>query len=101
MLVGKYYPLFSHSFCKNKLTDSWSVALAAPLGCFPDPYLIFKFGLGSLIMRSAGCIINDMMDKDFDALVERTKNRPIASGAITMPQVNLRPNIIDINLISI
>ena len=35
-------------------------------------------------MRSAGCIINDIFDKDFDNKVERTKSRPIASGAISV-----------------
>ncbi len=42
-------------------------------------YLIF-FLLGSILMRSAGCIVNDIIDKKFDQKVERTKNRPIASG---------------------
>ena len=45
-------------------------------------YLVF-FLLGSIIMRSAGCIVNDIMDKKFDQKVERTKNRPIASGKIS------------------
>ena len=38
------------------------------------------FLLGSILMRSAGCIVNDIVDKNFDKKVERTKNRPIASG---------------------
>ena len=45
-------------------------------------YIIF-FLLGSILMRSAGCIINDIVDKKFDQKVERTKNRPIASGKIS------------------
>jgi len=44
-------------------------------------YFIF-FLLGSVLMRSAGCIINDVADKKFDQKVERTKNRPIASGKV-------------------
>jgi len=44
-------------------------------------YLILFF-LGSLFMRSAGCIVNDIFDKDFDKKVFRTKNRPIAAGKI-------------------
>ena len=44
-------------------------------------YLIF-FLLGSILMRSAGCIVNDIIDKKFDQKVERTKNRPIASEKI-------------------
>ena len=46
-------------------------------------YLILLF-LGSVLMRSAGCIVNDILDKEFDAKVFRTKNRPIASGKISI-----------------
>ena len=46
-------------------------------------YLVLFF-LGSVIMRSAGCIVNDIIDKDFDKKVERTKNRPIASNKISV-----------------
>ena len=45
-------------------------------------YLIF-FLLGSIFMRSAGCIVNDIVDKKFDKKVERTKKRPIASGQVS------------------
>ena len=46
-------------------------------------YLILFF-LGSIIMRSAGCIVNDITDKEFDKKVQRTKNRPVASGKISV-----------------
>ena len=46
-------------------------------------YLILFF-LGSVLMRSAGCIVNDILDREFDAKVYRTKNRPIASGKISI-----------------
>jgi 4-hydroxybenzoate polyprenyltransferase len=46
-------------------------------------YLILFF-LGSVLMRSAGCIINDIADKNYDIRVERTKKRPIASGEVTV-----------------
>ena len=46
-------------------------------------YLILFF-LGSIFMRSAGCIVNDILDKEFDAKVFRTKNRPIASGKVSI-----------------
>ena len=46
-------------------------------------YLILFF-LGSILMRSAGCIVNDILDRKFDAKVFRTKNRPIASGKISV-----------------
>ena len=42
------------------------------------------FFLGAILMRSAGCIVNDIFDKNFDSKVERTKNRPIASGDISI-----------------
>ena len=46
-------------------------------------YLILFF-LGSVLMRSAGCIFNDIVDKDFDVKVKRTKHRPIPSGKISI-----------------
>ena len=47
-------------------------------------YYLTLFFLGSLLMRSAGCIVNDIVDKDFDKKVKRTKKRPLASGRITV-----------------
>lgn len=44
------------------------------------------FAIGALLMRSAGCVINDMWDRDIDSRVTRTKSRPLASGALTMRQ---------------
>ena len=46
-------------------------------------YLIL-FLCGAVLMRSAGCIINDIVDRKFDAKVLRTKNRPIASGQVSV-----------------
>jgi 4-hydroxybenzoate polyprenyltransferase len=48
----------------------------------PEPYLLFAFCLGTLLMRSAGCAINDWADRDFDKHVARTKDRPVTSGEI-------------------
>ena len=45
---------------------------------------IILFFLGAILMRSAGCIFNDIVDRDFDKKVERTKNRPIAAGKISI-----------------
>ena len=47
-------------------------------------YFLTLFFFGSILMRSAGCIINDIVDKNFDKKVKRTKNRPIASGKISV-----------------
>jgi len=49
-------------------------------------YYLLLFFLGSVLMRSAGCIFNDIVDKDIDSKVERTKNRPIASKKISVVQ---------------
>ena len=47
-------------------------------------YYIILFFLGSVLMRSAGCIVNDIVDKDLDKEVQRTKNRPLACGLISI-----------------
>ena len=47
-------------------------------------FYLLLFFLGSIFMRSAGCIVNDIADRNFDKKVERTKNRPIASGKISI-----------------
>jgi len=47
-------------------------------------FYLFLFLLGSILMRSAGCIVNDIVDRKFDKQVFRTKNRPIASGDVTV-----------------
>jgi 4-hydroxybenzoate polyprenyltransferase len=44
--------------------------------------LVLLFALGSFVMRSAGCVINDILDREFDRKVSRTQNRPLASGVI-------------------
>lgn len=62
---------------------TWSIGLAASAGHLPDVGMLALFGLGSFLMRGAGCIINDMWDKDFDAKVARTKDRPLACGQLT------------------
>ncbi|KAK7070842.1 Para-hydroxybenzoate--polyprenyltransferase, mitochondrial precursor (PHB:polyprenyltransferase) [Halocaridina rubra] len=62
----------------------WSIALAAPPGCLPDIKMLALFSLGAVVMRGAGCTINDMWDKDYDGKVERTAGRPLASGALSM-----------------
>ncbi|KAK3579341.1 hypothetical protein CHS0354_029633 [Potamilus streckersoni] len=65
---------------------SWSIGLATEAGHLPDLYIMSLFATGSFLMRGAGCIINDMWDKDFDKKVERTKLRPLASGELSMFQ---------------
>ncbi|XP_026325346.1 4-hydroxybenzoate polyprenyltransferase, mitochondrial isoform X2 [Hyposmocoma kahamanoa] len=68
---------------------SWSIALASIPGNVSPLQSIYMAGLfftGAVLMRGAGCTINDLWDKDIDAQVERTKERPLVSGAITKKQ---------------
>src|SRR5882757_11226809 len=62
----------------------WAIALAAPAGFWPDWRLIVLFALGAVVMRGAGCTFNDIVDRDFDGRVARTRTRPIPSGAVTV-----------------
>ena len=64
----------------------WGLTLAFDFSNNIQIYLkyFFLFLSGSILMRSAGCIINDIADKDFDKRVERTKKRPIASGKVSI-----------------
>ncbi len=58
----------------------WALFVAADGS--PGAYALFAFTAGTLLMRSAGCAINDWADRDFDPHVERTRERPLASGAL-------------------
>ena len=64
----------------------WSIALAAPAGTLPDLWLLALFGIGALVMRGAGCTFNDIVDRDFDSRVERTRLRPIPAGQVNVKQ---------------
>lgn len=59
------------------------IALIVASNNEPSLYLFILFSLGALIMRSAGCVINDLIDKDIDKKVSRTKARPIAAGKVS------------------
>ncbi|QWE16400.1 4-hydroxybenzoate octaprenyltransferase [Polynucleobacter sp. AP-Nino-20-G2] len=59
----------------------WTLWLAS--GGFPEWHLLLIFSVGTFLMRSAGCAINDYADRDFDRHVLRTKDRPITSGKIS------------------
>jgi 4-hydroxybenzoate polyprenyltransferase len=60
----------------------WALALATPAGTLPSLDLMLAFLAGAIVMRGAGCIVNDLTDRKLDAAVERTATRPLASGAI-------------------
>ncbi|KAJ6305285.1 hypothetical protein OIU78_020758 [Salix suchowensis] len=61
----------------------WSISLAAEPGILPDFKTMALFGCGALLLRGAGCTVNDLLDRDIDTKVERTKLRPVASGLLT------------------
>ncbi len=60
----------------------WSLALAAP--GWPDPWLMALFAVGALVMRGAGCTVNDIADRDIDGRVARTATRPLPSGDVSL-----------------
>ena len=65
---------------------AWGLTLAYDFSNDLNDYLFYLilFFLGSVLMRSAGCIVNDISDKEFDKKVERTKNRPLASNKVSI-----------------
>tara|TARA_A100001037_G_scaffold288351_1_gene298865 strand:- start:4947 stop:5810 length:864 start_codon:yes stop_codon:yes gene_type:complete len=65
---------------------AWGLTLAYNFSEDLNTYLYYLilFLIGSILMRSAGCIVNDILDRKYDAKVFRTKNRPIASGKISV-----------------
>ena len=65
---------------------AWGLTLAYDFSSNLKNYFFYLilFFLGSVLMRSAGCIVNDILDKEFDAKVFRTKNRPVASGKVSI-----------------
>jgi 4-hydroxybenzoate polyprenyltransferase len=65
---------------------TWGLTLAYDFSNNLDDYFFYLtlFFFGSVLMRSAGCIVNDILDKEFDKKVLRTKNRPIASGKVSI-----------------
>ncbi|MGL1957685.1 MAG: 4-hydroxybenzoate octaprenyltransferase [Colwellia sp.] len=66
---------------------------------FPNLHLLLVFSLGVFVMRSAGCVINDLADMKVDGKVERTKNRPLVAGSITKNEaINLFGVLIGIAL---
>src|SRR5215471_14167633 len=65
----------------------WGIALASP--GWPDPRLLLLFAVGAAAMRGAGCTLNDIADRHYDAQVARTRLRPLPSGAVNLRQAVL------------
>ena len=67
------------------LPGFWAFALAAP-GWAEGLRLALLFGIGAVAMRGAGCVVNDLWDRDLDSRVERTRGRPLAAGTVSPRQ---------------
>src|SRR5215203_4802445 len=65
----------------------WGLWLAA--GGVPSMMVLAIFVMGTVLMRSAGCVVNDYADRDFDGHVERTKNRPLAMRVVSTKEALL------------
>jgi 4-hydroxybenzoate polyprenyltransferase len=81
LLYGPEYRLLTQS--------AWSITMACYASNSSPSVLVSNlllFGTGAFLMRGAGCTINDMWDRNLDKGVERTRIRPLASGALTVPQ---------------
>jgi len=61
-----------------------AIASERPFAGWHDLYMLVLFGIGAVVMRGAGCTYNDIVDRDIDASVARTRGRPIPSGAVTL-----------------
>ena len=69
----------------------WAVALAgvAVGHRYPSPWLLLLFLVGAIVMRGAGCTYNDIVDREYDARVARTRSRPIPSGQVSVRQASI------------
>jgi 4-hydroxybenzoate polyprenyltransferase len=67
------------------LPGLWAFAAVAP-SWGRGLWLVLLFGIGAVVMRGAGCVVNDLWDRDLDRQVERTTGRPLASGAVSPRQ---------------
>jgi len=97
--IDRFMPLPFRPYCRLARLDRpigtwllmlpcwWGVALAGGTRSdqyWPDIWLLVLFAAGSLVMRGAGCTWNDIVDREYDARVARTANRPLASGLISV-----------------
>jgi 4-hydroxybenzoate polyprenyltransferase len=87
--LGAFWPVFLNLIRWNRpagwLLLLWPSLSALWLACggWPGWHLLFVFVAGTILMRSAGCCINDVADREFDRHVKRTANRPVTSGQIS------------------
>ena len=84
--IGTWLVLFPCWWSLALATKNWTLTLGV-LG--ETLWLYLLFGIGAIVMRGAGCTFNDITDRKFDAKVARTADRPIPSGAVSVPQAVL------------
>lgn len=65
----------------------WALWLAS--GGHPQPYILVIFIIGTVLMRAAGCVVNDLADRNIDGYVARTRQRPLASGRVSVKEAAL------------
>ncbi len=84
--LGRYLDLIRWSRPAGSYLLLWPTlaALWIAAGGFPGWHLLLVFVLGTFLMRSAGCAVNDVADRDFDKHVKRTAQRPVTSGAVSV-----------------
>jgi 4-hydroxybenzoate polyprenyltransferase len=94
--VGRYLPTQIRPYARLARLDRpigtwlllfpgwWGIALASRR--WPDAALLLLFVLGAVVMRGAGCTLNDIADRHYDAQVARTRLRPLPSGAVSLRQ---------------
>jgi 4-hydroxybenzoate polyprenyltransferase len=94
--VGRYLPRRIQPYARLARLDRpigtwlllfpgwWGIALAAV--AWPDPWLLLAFAFGAVAMRGAGCTLNDIADRQYDAQVARTRLRPLPSGDVSVRQ---------------
>lgn len=68
------------------LLPGWWALVLSGRELLPTMWYMLLFAVGAVVMRGAGCIVNDMADREFDRQVERTRLRPLASGELSMRQ---------------
>jgi len=89
MLLAQRLDAYGRLMRLDKPIGSWLVLWPALWALWiageghPDGFVVAVFVAGAVLMRSAGCVINDFADRAIDPLVARTKNRPLASGEVT------------------
>ena len=89
--IGRYLDLLRWNRPAGWLLLLWPSlsALWIAAGGFPGWHLLGVFVVGTILMRSAGCCINDVADRDFDKHVKRTAGRPVTSGAVSVREALL------------